>query len=287
MMVQAMKEQNFDIGQTIYAEGSPSGNVYFVVEGKVELTAENEEPWHFEKGAMLGVIDANGKNPHRRTARATTPVRTLYMNFDEYLAALEENFDFTYKMMQMTSRDIFELSLGLPSHEVFAPPSQAKPGWYQRPSLNEIQRLLVLHQAGPFQHAPIQPLVMLARLTHEDRFEAGQEITCPDDQRYICVVADGLVSTRSEEPAVTGHFGAGDIMYGVGCISDVPDTFTSVAVEPTVILHISLEDMIDAAEEHSGMIRSWFNYVGQTNVRARNRMAEILSQDMGKLPVSA
>src|SRR5206468_3027836 len=56
-LVKMMRERSLRAGEVLYERGAQATEAYLVIEGSVELLGEAEEPWRFEKGSVLGMLD--------------------------------------------------------------------------------------------------------------------------------------------------------------------------------------------------------------------------------------
>lgn len=274
LLAARMRDRTFEAGEAIYEEGQPSGPMFFVTRGTVELTAPGEEPWVFEDKAFIGAIDANMGRPHPRTARAVTRVRAIEMHFEEYLMLLEDFFDFARDTLIQGAERTHGTALGLAPDGIYLEPRAPIGRWLSRARLDDLQRLIVLRGARAFARAPVQSLVTLARSAVEERYEKGAPLfRSGSSNRGMVLVADGVAAVHHDDPIVRARVGPGELVLGLLGIVPRPYAFSADAETDLVTLRIGHEDLFDAMEEHFGLARSWWVYMGTENQRVREALA--------------
>lgn len=270
LLAERMKDRVYEPGDVLYERGQPSGSIFFVIEGTVELVAPGQEPWVFRDRSFLGGIDANMEEPHSRSARAATWTRAIEINFDEYLSLLEDFFDFAKGMLIQGARRTFSTALGLAPDGVFKAPEGPLGRWIGTARLDQVQRILILRRSHPFSRAPVQALVTLGRSASEERFRPGAPLVRagqPNPGMYL--IADGIVSIEGQNPRIVGRTGPGEFVFGVSAFDPTANSLSASAETEVVTLRISQEDLFDAMEEHFGLARSWWVYMGRENHRVR------------------
>lgn len=272
--VAAMEEVRFEEGEVIYRSGESPDNIYFIIDGAVRLEAPGQAPWELQEHSIVGIIDAALKRPHARTAIASRPVDGIVMAMQDYLDILNDNFDFTQTAILFGAARIHELSLDLAPHHVFPKLSEQQllnfDLVHRAQPMDEIERLIVLHNARAFTDAPIQPLVSLARLAVEERWSPGEVIFEPGQPApQLRFVAHGRVVVKREHPEVVGEFGPGGLLTGIGALAHPKHLYSATAKNETVTLRISKEDLFDAMEDHSELTRACFSFVARENERVR------------------
>lgn len=268
LLADRMKDRYFEPGGTLYEQGQPPGSIFFLTEGMVELTLEGERPWVFEDRAFLGAIDANMGQPHPRTARAKTRVKAIEIHFEEYLAVLEEFFDFAKEVLVRGARATHEREMELAPYDALPPPRRAVGRWLDFARLDEVQRVMILRDSAPFHRAPVQALVNLAGHATVERFSPGETILHEEDISHgIHLLADGLAKVTCENPILRSQVGPGDLLLGPGNLVPRPHPFGVSAETNAIVFCIPHEDLFDAMEEHMGVTRSWWAYMGKENRR--------------------
>ena len=209
-LVATMRDVDFPAGAVIFRAGDPPDQLFFISSGTVRLEAPGEKPWIFETASVIGILDAGLRRPRKRTCIASTNVHAIVIDFEDYAEIMEDNFDFAKTTMMTAAGALHQLSLGLPPERVFAPPEVENPAGVEvlreGRALNQIERLIVLHNARYFLGAPIQSLVTLAKLAKEERWSAGQTLFSPGEPALaIRIVASGTVRVTREYPRIDAH----------------------------------------------------------------------------------
>src|SRR5260221_7029041 len=76
-MAGAMRDVFFRRGQELFAIGEPSGDVFFLVKGSVQMTAPGAPPWDFDAPAIVGAFDSFAERPRARRGVATSDLHAL------------------------------------------------------------------------------------------------------------------------------------------------------------------------------------------------------------------
>lgn len=273
LLARRMRDRNFQEGELLFERGQPSGALFFVTSGNVALEAPGEEPWLMEGQSFLGAIDANAGQPHRRTARALTPVHAIEMHFEAYLSLLEDFFDFAKSMVVQGAMRTLDTALRLGPDGVLSPSSPQTGRWSGIERLDPVQRIIALRHSAPFGNAPVQSLVSLAGASREIRLSAGERLVSAGDSiKGLDLLIEGATRTTHDDPHIEASAGPGQFPLGVIAIVPKPAPFTTHATTDAILLRIPHEDLFDAMEEHFGLLRAWWTYMGRENHRARQEL---------------
>ena len=273
-LVAIMADHDFAPGDVIFEAGSAPTNVFFVVEGGVQLESDSGQVWPFGESSVIGIVDAVLDRPRARRAVVTAPTHVLSLKYDDYLELLEENFDFTKGALETACRTVHEGARTLAPDGVFKAPNNtpvvSTDILHQRP-LNLVERLLVLYNAALFADAPVQPLVSLAAQAEEERWSGGDVLFDVDqpltDLRFVVT---GRIRADLDDPRIVGHFGPGDLVGAHAAIGFALTQYKMTAERDTVILRIAKEDLYDLMEDHSRLTRVGFAFVARENERSRS-----------------
>jgi CRP-like cAMP-binding protein len=276
-LARAMSDASFRAGEVIYRAGDFTRRIHFVTHGEVELTVDGGEPWRLLAPAVIGVLDVNMRRPFSRTATAITDVRALVLGADDWLEALDENFEYSIAAIQRLAADVHRLHLTLSPSGGFAEPP---PSSDEEPhALNVQERTLALLPVSCFQFAGIQALATLAIAADERTLERGERLfTIDTPATTFCVVARGTIQIRRESPLIQARFGPGSIVGGAAALSFVTQQYTADAESRAVVLEIRREDLIDALEDHVETVHAMFAGLGVERERImdeRSRLAKI------------
>ena len=273
-----MREIDAPEGTVLYERGAPSNEVFMIREGRVALVGDDDSRWIFEDQSMIGVVDATLDRAHARTAVVEARVHGAKVAFADYLEVLEDNFDFTMRLMQRGFWLAYQTGLRLAPDGVFPPPSEDVVLMHcceGKDRLDTFARLTVLDRSVLLRDAPVQPLVTLANHAEEVRVGTGERILergAPNTA--FLIVATGLVECRRTDPDVVARFGPGDLVSGAAAVGSDENELDAVALEPSVLLRISREDLYDVMEDHFGVVRAMFAYNARDNARVRRLLEE-------------
>jgi CRP-like cAMP-binding protein len=272
-LVASMRDVNFAASATIFEAGDPPDQVFFIVDGTVRLDAGGEKPWVFERESLIGILDAGMRRPRKRRAVAVTQVRAIVIDYDDYIEIMEDNFEFAKNVLSNAIASVHALSLTLPPEHVF---SRAQTQGHGEEvvragrRLNHVERLMVLHRSPFFGIAPIQPLVVLARLAREEIWRDGDEIFRPDTPApEIRIISRGSIRVTRERPSIDAVFGPGAMVAGVAPLSSEVHAYRAVSAGEAATLAISKEDLFDVMEDHFALSRVLFTFIASENERVR------------------
>lgn len=257
----ATREARFDVGDVLYREGESPETVFFIVEGKVELVTDGEEPWTFEDGDVVGVLDANMSRPHARTAVARSPVSALVIDAEDWLEVLADNLSFSAEARQNINRTLFDMVLSLSPDGAFPAPPEPDPD--EVPAVIEgkiIERVVALRQCLHFERASVQALVELARRADLIRAPRGATVIAPGAARKkLFVVMSGTVEIEHRsDPPLKATFGPSALVLGSSAFAGALNEFAVTALTDSVLVSLHWTDIDDVAEDHFDLSRALF-----------------------------
>ena len=268
----------FDEGDVLFRRGEPANRVFFIVEGCVELVRDEEEPWAFSEGSVVGILDANLNRTRGREARVLEPTRCLVLDIMDYFDILEDNFDFAKGLMRRAFEMVHNMALNLPPTEVH-PRNQGAPQqpWLSVRRLNDVQKLMILRASVIGKSSPIQPLVSLARSAEERRVSKDRNLLeAQDPLDHLMIVAEGLIRAETEgPPKIDAAFDPGSVVLGHSAFVETHAPMPLVARRPSLILSIRFEALWDAMEDHFALYRSVFTFLASEHERVRDRLARL------------
>ena len=104
-----MRDEQVASGQEICREGDESGPFYVIVEGEAKLIVGNRYRRMLGPGDYFGEMSLFDAGRRAGTVRATTEVRALSLTREGFLAALEENWAVTKKILAELSGRIRQM----------------------------------------------------------------------------------------------------------------------------------------------------------------------------------
>ena len=271
-MAAATNEQFFPAGKVIYEAGDPARYVYFLVQGRVELSHPGEKAWSFNDRGVFGILDAELERPHARTARATSDVRVIAIRADDWHDIIEDNFDYTRWRISRNAQDLMRKGLELAPHAGFdgVPPHHREDAMPYIPHhhvletthADPFERLLVLHLTDVFERAGIQALTRLAASARELVVEEDDVIVDQGDNAdALLVVASGTVAFERHTPPISVTFGERRLIGGYAGLGQGHWPATVRAISPTHVLSIAVEDLYDVMEDHFDVVRSVMGFL--------------------------
>ncbi len=256
-----MRDLYFQPGEELYRRGEPASDLFFILEGFVELRSQDEQVVSFEKNSMVGILDAATEGVYSRTAVARRRTHCLALAFAEYLDILEDNFEQALQMISTTAKQNNDMALQLGGEHVFScpdqVPSQRLPHISAGQTLGAMSRLLALRATPMFSRAPVQALARLAQLAkplpiaaHSTIFESG------GPSRELHVLVDGKVRMFRPQVGVDAVLGPTRVLGGLTAFAHTERFYSGRAEMDCLLLVIAKEDLYDVMEDHFGLVRS-------------------------------
>jgi CRP-like cAMP-binding protein len=260
-MVQIMRELELNAGDVIYQKGEEANRAYFVCRGEVELAVDGEEPWRFDAGSVVGVLDLNLQRPRSRTARALSDVLLLEVPSDEWLEIFEDNLEFATTVRRGQGAGLHALLQDLSPDGGFAPRPPLTPEEAIEAEVLEgtmVERLVALRACRHFETASVQSLVELARRAQVVRVRRGEAVVRPGGGgAWLYVVIAGLVDIeRRLAPAVAATFGPGDLLLGAAAHGGALGDYAVTARSDALVMSMRSADIDDVSEDHFDLVRS-------------------------------
>ena len=117
------------------------------------------------------------------------------------------------------------------------------------PSLNIVERTLLLLEVAPFRALTSEELAELASKMTELHFEAGEVVFADGDaEGRLCIVVDGAVDLTHGETSV--RRATRGIAFGIFGLLGIPADETARAAESTCALALAREDFVDALADN-------------------------------------
>jgi len=258
----ATREATFEVGEVLYREGTAPEHVFFIVEGAVDLVTEGQEPWHFEAGDVVGVLDTNLGRPHARTAMSRSRVSTLVILADDWLEILADNITYSAEARETVNATLHDMVVSLAPSGAFPPLAEPDPD--EVPVALEgkvIERVIALRNTPHFRRASVQALIELSRRADFIRAPTGHTVIPPGAARKkIFIVASGAVSVeRRLAPVVRASFGPSTLVLGSSAFSGALNEYVVTALSDCTLLALHWTDIDDVIEDHFDLSRALFS----------------------------
>lgn len=265
-LVSVMQERTVEAGELIYEQGSDSEEIFFVVDGEVELTSESADPWRFRGGSLIGVLDANLSRPRSRSATALARTELLVVKRDEWLEIFEDNLEYAAQVRGVQATTVHALRQELGSAGGFEPrrltPEEALEAAVVEGTM--VERLVALRSSAHLQTASVQALAELSARGETVRAARGDIILRPGGAgRGVYFVVAGIVDVeRRVAPDIRAAFGPGDLVLSGAGFSDALNEYVVTARTDVTLLRLTVSDFDDVAEDHFDLNRSVLRGMG-------------------------
>lgn len=138
----------------------------------------------------------------------------------------------------------------------------------------------ILRTAAPFSAMPEQDRAHLAAVTTVSSFAAGAKIFSEaDPSEFLYTIVSGRVKvfkmTPSGKDIILGVFGSGDPVGSVAVFKGRPYPASAVAIEDTVCIRTSRDDLYSLLEKHPTVARGLLLGLTQRLIQLVNRVGEL------------
>jgi CRP-like cAMP-binding protein len=270
-LLKLMRERSLREGEILYERGAEATEAYFLVEGSIELRGEDVEPWRFEKGSVLGMLDCSIQRPHGRQAIALSDVDVLAIKAEDWMEVFEENRGYARIVREVLGQFHHKVVLEMAPGGGF-PPRQLTPVETLEVGVLEgsmVDRVVALRSSVHFETASVQSLCELAARGDIVRAEGSGRVLDPGGagQRLFVVVAGVVEVERAVAPIVRAAFGPGDLVLGSASLAGLLTEYSMTACTDALVLWFGASDLDDVTEDHFDLARSMFRGISLERVR--------------------
>jgi CRP-like cAMP-binding protein len=240
-------------GQLVFDVGEPPDRFLFLIEGRIAMEAEGQQPWEFAPPAVVGVIDTILERPRTRNCRALEPSRLLSIRSSDWFDMLEDNGQIARAAIRNFATQLHgrwrELAPRLRR------PSEPPPGGGAPPELETYDKILVLRRAAFLRSAGMQAIASLASIAETVTLKSGQRLFEQGSQEEnLYIVARGQLELTSDS-GFRLQQGSGELIGGPAALCRMLPAYAARALTDSVVLRISEQDFYDHAEEHTRLTR--------------------------------
>ncbi len=260
-LVTLMVDRRYEAGNVIYEKGAQADTVYFIVEGEVELVADDgEEPWRFGPGSIIGVIDMNAQRPRARTAVAIGSVEMLVVGREGWYDVFEDNLEYSSQVRTVQGKALHQFRLDLGPDGGFArphlTPEQALEAAVVEGTM--VERLVALRAALHLETTSVQSIAELAKRAELLRASRGDIVLSPGGAgNAIYFVLAGMVGVeRRVAPVLSAAFGPGELVLGGAAFAGGLNEYAVTARTDATLLRLHFSDIDDVAEDHFELVRA-------------------------------
>ena len=275
-VTRSIEELSVEAGGVIFEKGEAPRNVYFIVEGEVEL-AGDDAVLKFGRGDVIGVIDAGARRPHLRTARATTAVLLFTLPYADWLDSLEDHPEFSSRVRRSLANAIHVERLRGGGNGGFPlPPPDDSLGLLADSVLT---RLLSLREVDAFSTASVQALTELSEKARTVHATQGQLVFPPGAaaDKILVVLAGEVHAERRVAPALAARFGRNQLVLEGAAFGEEIRTYAISALVDCSIIVIEQTDIDDVTEDHFDLFTSILRAVTLERERLRVQMSRAAS----------
>lgn len=276
-LVSVMRDQVALPGEVIYEQGSEPDWLYFIIDGDVELTSDSEEPWRFQGGSLIGILDSNLQRPRSRTATALARTELLVIARDDWMEIFEDNLEYAAQVRQVQASAVHTLRQELGPDGGFEPrtlsPEEALEAAVIEGTM--VERLVALRSSMHFQVASVQALAELAARGETVRAARGDIVLRPGGAgRGVYFVIAGIVEVeRRVAPEIHAAFGPGELVLGGAGLSGDLNEYVVTARTDVTLLRLTVSDLDDVSEDHFELTRSFLRAMGLEREQIMNQRA--------------
>lgn len=261
----AMRDVHFRRGQRIFSIGEKSGDVFFLVKGSVRMVAPGMTPWEFEAPAVVGALDSFAGRPRTRDGIATAEVHALALKHTDWLAVLEEHFDFARESMLRLAAALTQMRVAVPGNAGFPPVADdGPPTTPLSTGLGLLDKTMALRAQPVFKGAGVQATLRLVELCTEiDLLPGGELFHEGALSEAVYAIVSGVVDIERATPPLRASFRPGSLVAGAAALGAVRHGFTARAPHGAVVLALRKDDIFDVMEDHFEVTRSIIGAINQ------------------------
>jgi CRP-like cAMP-binding protein len=275
-----LDEQEVHAGETLFAAGEPVEALLFMQDGGVRFTSVAGTSWTLRGRWVIGAFEALGDRLATHTATAIGDFRGMRVPAVAWAELLEDSFLLARSAVVNASRALMRIEERVPTGAPASPRDASLLSSNPAGRLGLVERLALLLDVRMLRLAGVQALADLAAVSEEVRFAAGDLVLERGvEHEYLTRVVDGDVLAEREDPPMTRHYRAGDLVCGAAIVGRVADGWQARALTPTRAISFPVEALFDLMEEHFDLVRSTLAALGAR----RELLLEHLAASSGDL----
>ena len=256
-LTSVLEEEEVEAGGRLFAAGEPVELIYFMREGRIQLSREGAPPWIYEGRWAIGPADAILDRPYQRTGVALTNLSLLKVPAEDWIELIEDSFELARGSVSSSVEQIAALEALLWSSQQGPRGKVMATLRLEGGPLSFLDRLAMFAGLGLFRSAGVQVLADVVSLVEEQTFAPGERIWARGESPgKTFLIVEGEVMADRLDPALTVRFGPGSGVAGVASLGDAAKAWEARAVVETRTLSLQLEDWFDEMEEHFDLVRS-------------------------------
>lgn len=116
-LVQDVPELRYQPGQSLWSAGDHATHSVIVLDGVIECTADGVEPFEFDRGYVVGGLDALSQSERWYDARAKTELRVLQLPTAHMFDVLEDHVDMAMTLVRSLAEGVQGMLVMLAAQE--------------------------------------------------------------------------------------------------------------------------------------------------------------------------
>jgi CRP-like cAMP-binding protein len=238
-------ERFLHAGEELLARGQPSGSLFVVLEGELDVAGEPARP-----GAGINPLAALEPSRSPAQVRAVGPARVLEVRSEELVAQLEQDFEFAQRLLV----NLCELSRTGPLVAVTSREPGAR-GTLPDPPTSEAEKMLALNSVGPFRGLDEGVLGALAAHAEERQFAAGEDMVIRGELgTRMFVLFEGQARVHRSDFTLA-EIDAPNVFGEGAAISPAPRDASVSATVPSRVLVLGREVLFELMREQPMVVR--------------------------------
>ena len=240
-------ERHYKAGELVYRPEEPVTAVHLIVEGGIRVEQEGLHLFDAVPPFATGFFPVIAKSPVGQKATALEATVTLEISQTDLFEILEDDFGSLENGLRQQSRRLAETQRELESRGLLTR-SEPEERPYPEEPLDFIERL-ELTRRGPFSTVNLEPLVQLARLAEEVRYEPGDVLwEAGEASTWGARIVYGVVSCTSVERNF--RMGPDSSVGMIESNGHMPRSYRAVAETRVVALTERSDVFLDVLEDH-------------------------------------
>jgi CRP-like cAMP-binding protein len=244
-----------DRGRDVAQMGAPASEVYFLLEGTVQLTAADGATAQITAPAALAFEDMLEGRPLRHAISAAEPVICLTLGVADFLTMLSDNIVMAQGLFRMllAARHAADIEWVAPETPRIASASPTLP-------LDPVEKALILRTNPLLGRATVDQLLDLAAITREVRLTHGDVLLTERGQPSVFHVLIGEIQLDNG--------GAPPIVLGPGRTIGVADTLAGMSPRHRATvsraghaLRLDHDELFDVLSDHVDLLQGVFSGV--------------------------
>ena len=244
------REGFYRAGEHLQRAGLPSTMLHFVVSGAVELRKDGNVLRRLGAKAVVGGIGALARLPQSYDVVAAEDTVTLSMHLEDTWEIFEDHFPLLRAALTGVALQVLENRKSMGPRAGYSETLAPAVPCPDRP-LDLVERMARLRGSISFAESRLDAIAELARECREERHQPGDTLWREGERMdSFCVVVSGVIDCASEETGQRFRFGPGDAVGALDAIAGRPRWYTATVTEPSSVLRIDCETMLDLFEDH-------------------------------------